>query len=275
MHVEYEEPVEYDPFYNGWRHHSQYTADERYMYSYGNSVHMNPNSRESQEEKERVKNEMKTGEEMQMRMEEELREAKQRAEEEVLREARRRMAMKARVIIDEELMTEGVGPSNDFQDGDWDEEALPDYGMYSDHEGDSGYEDDQTEFDLEEGYFQHHYHFGYPGYNDEGPAEDEKVEEDLLSFEENDQQPGEGEHKESKTDKDEECYEEQDNDDDDDGASSNQSTQRTATEYSPPHRERDDPSPFNFASNQSKLSDSHYETTQEERSEDDPFYLLL
>ncbi|PLB45114.1 DnaJ-domain-containing protein [Aspergillus steynii IBT 23096] len=235
-----EEHFEFDASYTGWRSHSPMwfgprTANERYMYSYGNSVHMNPNSQEAQEEKERVKNEMKFDAEVRMQEEQELREAKQRAEDEVLKEARRRMAMKARVIRDEELMAEGP----DSLGGCDDEEARSADFMYSD-DGESGYEDEYSE----EGEY-----YNYSSYSRyyEGPAEDENPEEDLLNFKE-------GEH--------------DDDDDDDDEAFSDQSTQRTATEYNPVYRSRDNTSPFS----ENKLSDSHYETGKEDHSEDDSFY---
>ena len=101
------------------------TSGYRYMYSYGNSVHMNPDSQDSVDERERVTRERKLDEEIRQRKfhhhhgpsssdEEFERTAPRHGEksregfEDKSREMRRQEAMKARVVRDEkELDDEG------------------------------------------------------------------------------------------------------------------------------------------------------------------------
>ncbi|KAI9040081.1 DnaJ domain protein [Aspergillus affinis] len=279
-----EEYTEYDASYTGWRPHNPmwhgvHNPSDRYMYSYGNSVHMNPNSPESQEEKERVEHERRLGEEIRMEQEEiRMKEeeerfmAKQRSEEEVLKEERRRRAMRARIIRDEELMAEGhARDDDDSQESHSERVARP---GYSTNSRESGYDGGESDFYrgqqyVQEGEYCRHLHWECG----EGFAAHNNAQDDLLNFQDSayedvDQASG-SEYEDHEYYEEEESYEDHDADD---SASSNQSTQRTATEYNTAYRERDDLSSVNLTADESKLSDSQYETGREDASEEDPFY---
>lgn len=270
-----EQDFEFGPSYNGWRPHNStwfgpQTANERYMYSYGNSVHMNPNSRESQEERARVENEMKFGEEVRKREEQEMREAKQRVEDELLKEVRRRMAMRARVIRDEQLMAEGTSMDDYSQSSGYGEKARPANFPYYSDDGESGYRD-EDEFDKGDEYAEKGGPYKYHDcseYNKE-PAEGENVEEDLLNFK---QSEYEGKDKAKGGEYDDQEYSEGKELDE---AFSDRSTQRATTEYyNPIYRDEDNSNPFDITTNSNKHSDSQYETGKEEHSEEDdaPYY---
>ncbi|KAH8431782.1 DnaJ domain protein [Aspergillus melleus] len=265
--VSIEEYFEFDAPYTGWRPHGPmwdgvHSASDRYMYSYGNSVHMNPNCQESQEEKERVEHEMRFDENVRMREEEERLMAKQRSEEEVLKEERRRRAMRARIIRDEEFMAEGHALDDDSKEGRSEGAARPGYG---------GEESDfyRGQEYVQEGEYYRYYHWKC----DEGFAAHNNAQDDLLNFQdsayEGAGQASGSEYEDHEYYENEESYEDHGVNED---ASSNHSTQPTATEYNTAHRERTIFSSINLATDESKLSDSQYETSREDASEDDAFY---
>ncbi|KAJ1710082.1 DnaJ domain protein [Aspergillus flavus] len=214
------------------------TMAGRYMFSYANSVHMDPYSPESQEEIRRCERERQYGE--QLRRESEQWEAYEGdpdfsrytwtydpETEEVMRQDRRKEAMHANVMRDEEQMQRGDGLDEEGEQvgyaeddmagtnvrsefgeevGDEEYQQYKGGGEYEDEEEYAGYEGGE-EYEEDEGYEEYYEEEGYAG------RENYEEENGCDAYGGSDQEEGEKEEEK------------------DDPAFSITSTQQTQAEY--------------------------------------------
>ncbi|PWY87002.1 DnaJ-domain-containing protein [Aspergillus heteromorphus CBS 117.55] len=285
----------------GYNFHNRF---ERYMFSYGNSVHMDPFSPQSMEEKARAQAEIRFGEQLRREVEEAERVAAERkaagldpeeaygagaAEgsgafsgptdyEEILeemrnescvREKKRREAMRANVQRDEERLRNGDGDDDDV--GDCDEFARGfDYGTYWRCErvaaSDDGdrYEGSWDGSDDEEGYEGEYY---------EDDAEDEGDGGQEGAGEYDGEDEGDGEEDDEDDENGEEVNDEaqdshtnddEDEDEDEDGPA----PQQQATNFETPNGAGDNHSPPNEEDGRDYYDDEDYY----DRNEDDCNY---
>ncbi|KAE8351849.1 hypothetical protein BDV28DRAFT_158384 [Aspergillus coremiiformis] len=215
----------------------------RYMYSYANSVHMDPHSPESQEEIRRCEREREYGEQLRRECEQweayegdlghsEYMWAYAPELEEEMRQTKRREAMRVNVMHDEERMTRcGVVDGGKEQDVCFEEEDIPgtsvecelgevDEEGHQQYEQDEGYEEEEY-YESEERYEEYEVYEGGKRYE----AHEEYYEED---FKDEEGCGGGGGCKTAGKNRGEEAEEAEE---EDDSANSITSTQQTQAEY--------------------------------------------